>query len=83
MLGGSHLLKGAADSKHHWHRGAGDVAQLCDHHGDEVGRGHVVDQVQQLQVLDRLPVGQEVALPTIDGDKVVGVTWREEVTDSV
>ncbi len=38
----SHLLEAVTDSQHHWDGGAGNVSQLCDHHGNEVGRGHVI-----------------------------------------
>ena len=69
----SHLFVAAADSQHHRDGRAGDVAQLGDHHGDEVGGGHVVHQVQELQVLDGFPVLQEVSLPSPNRNKVVGV----------
>ena len=31
-----HLFNVPANSEHNWDRGAGNVAYLCDHHGDEV-----------------------------------------------
>ena len=67
-------LELSAQSENHWNGGAGNVAHFCDHHRDEVRWGYIIDEVEEAQGVDALPVRKKVTLATASRYKVIGVT---------
>ena len=66
-------------SQHHRYRRTGHHANLGYHHGDQLGRGNVIHQIEQTKAGDVTPV-REVRLLLPDVYEVVGVTcnmWRQ------
>lgn len=61
-------------SEHHRHRGARDHSQVGDYQIHEIGRRHVVRQVEEAEWGHILPAFQ-VGLPCTAHNKVVRVIW--------
>jgi len=73
------LLHVSGDSKYHWDRRTRDDPHFCDHHGNKVRGGDIIDEVEETEGGNVFPVSEEVALTTANGYEVIGVSYREWV----
>ena len=64
------------DPEYHRHRRARQHANLSDHHGNEIGREDVIDEVEDGEGFHVAPILEIVGL-LVDGYQILWVTWKE------